>query len=604
MADGCRHPERRATLTGASTARVIPDVPTFAVDDGFLYRVPDGVDVGIGSIVRVPLGGRRVRGWVVGVGEPDRPGLRGLLGTSGGYRVFDRGLLDVIRWAAVHYVAPMASLIAKAAPPNLPKGAPPAPAPPSWPTLPAGLPEVAAAAAAGRRAPAVAWTGPGPWGEALAGLAGPVLAAGRSVLVVAATVVEAEALASDLGGRFGDRVGAAWSGRAAAEVTAAWVAMQHPGRLLVGTREAAFWPVAGLALAVVVGDGRRGLKDRATPTTHARDVLWRRSGVGRWPLVLCGPVPASEAVGRGAAIVQAAPRPWGLVEVVDRTEDPPGAGVLGSRVRAALHAVTGAGRRAFVFTDRRSPAVRCVGCRRLRVCPQCGARPGQAAACPRCGTGLGPCASCGVARFEPLGAAMDRVIAEAVRFLGDGRVGPAGSGLPVEVGTERDLPGLPTVDLAVVVDADGLLRAPNYRAVEDGFRLMARVVAAAGPGRGRRAMVQTADPAHPAIEALRRADPAGLIEAEVRTRAALGFPPHGELLVVEMEGAPAGADRALREAVAGRGSVLGPADRGGRVRWLVQGRELRQARLAMRGLVQDWRDAGARVRIDADPIDL
>jgi primosomal protein N' len=95
-----------------------------------------------------------------------------------------------------------------------------------------------------------------------------------------------------------------------------------------------------------------------------------------------------------------------------------------------------------------------------------------------------------------------------------------------------------------------------------------------------------------------------LIEAEVRTRAALGFPPHGELLVVEMEGAPAGADRALREAVAGRGSVLGPADRGGRVRWLVQGRELRQARLAMRGLVQDWRDAGARVRIDADPIDL
>jgi primosomal protein N' len=199
---------------------------------------------------------------------------------------------------------------------------------------------------------------------------------------------------------------------------------------------------------------------------------------------------------------------------------------------------------------------------------------------------------------------MDRVIAEATRFLGEDRVGPAGSGVAVEVGTERDLPGLQTIELAVIVDADGVLRAPNYRAVEDGFRVMARVVAAAGPGRGRRAIVQTADPAHPAIDALRRGDPAGLIGGEIERRAALGFPPHGELLVVEMEGAPAGADRSLREAVADRGAVLGPADRDGRVRWLVQGRDLRPARLAMRGLVQDWRDAGARVRIDADPIDL
>jgi primosomal protein N' (replication factor Y) len=466
------------------------------------------------------------------------------------------------------------------------------------------LPEVAAAAVAGRRAPTTAWIGPGPWHEGITGVAAPVLAAGGSVLVVAASVAEAGDLAAGLAGAFGDRVLSAWSGRPAAEVTSAWVAMQHPGRLLVATREAAFWPVAGLSLAFVVEDGRRGLKDKATPTTHARDVLWRRAAVGRWPLVLCGPVPTSEAIGRGAVAVRAGARPWGLVEVVDRTEDPPGSGVIGSRARAALHAVTGAGGRAFVFTDRRSPAVRCVGCRRLRVCPQCGARPGRESVCPRCGTGLGTCASCGGARFEPLGAAMDRVIAEAARILGSGRVGPAGAGYAVEVGTERDLPGLRPVDLAVVVDADGLLRAPNYRAVEDGFRLMARVVAAAGPGRGRRAIVQTADPSHPAVDALRRGEPGSLIAAEIERRAPLGFPPHGELLVIEMEGAPADADRALREAVAGRGSVLGPADRNGRVRWLVQGGDLRPARLAMRGLVQDWRDAGARVRVDADPIDL
>jgi len=58
------------------------------------------------------------------------------------------------------------------------------------------------------------------------------------------------------------------------------------------------------------------------------------------------------------------------------------------------------------------------------------------------------------------------------------------------------------------------------------------------------------------------------------------------------------------ETVAGRAEVHGPAERQGRVRWLLQGRDLQGPRLMLRRLVQDWRDAGARVRVDADPIDL
>jgi primosomal protein N' (replication factor Y) len=196
------------------------------------------------------------------------------------------------------------------------------------------------------------------------------------------------------------------------------------------------------------------------------------------------------------------------------------------------------------------------------------------------------------------------VIAEAEGFLGRELVGEAGSGRAVEVGTERDLPHLGALDLSVIVDADGLVRAPNYRAVEDGLRIMARVAAAAGTGRGRRAIVQTADAGHPAVEALRRADPVGLLRREIESRSVLGFPPHGELLVVEVQDPPEGADGAMRKAVGERATVMGPAERSGRTRWLIQGTDLRPARLALRGLVQDWRDAGARVRVDADPIDL
>ncbi len=583
---------------------MVPDVATFAVDDGFAYAVPSDLHVELGSIVRVPLGGRRVRGWVVATGEADRPGLREVLAVSGDHPVLNRGLLDVVRWAAVHYVAPLAAVIAKTTPPNLPKGRPGA-----LQALPGALPppeleSVADTAAAGRRTGAHAWVGGSGWADRIAGVSAPVLSAGRSILVVAASMIEAEALAADLTGRLGRRVHLSGPERSARQNTTAWVAMQQPGRLLVATREGAFWPIAGLAAAFVVEDGRRGLKDKATPTTHARDVLWRRSGVERFSLVLCGPVPTAEVVGRGATVVATGPRPWGLIEVVDRTGDPPGRGVIAERTRAALHAVVRAGGRAFVFTERRARAMRCVACRRLRVCGVCGARTDRDAVCQRCSTVLGECAGCGGARFEPLGAPVDRVVAEISRFLGPRAVGESGSGAAVVVGTERDLPGLGKVDLSVIVDADGLLRAPHFRAVEDGMRLMARVMAAAGPGRGRRGIVQTADPAHRAIAALRRGDPMPLVRAEIDSRASLGFPPHGELIVIEAQDPPADADGRIRSALGDRAAVLGPAERRDRLRWLIQGSDLRPARLALRPLVQDWRDAGARVRVDVDPIDL
>lgn len=585
---------------------MVPDLPTFAVDDGFAYEVPPGLDVQVGSLVRVPLGGRRVAGFVVGE-EEARPGLRPLLGCRGDLPVFGRGLLAVMRWAAVHYVAPLSVILGKAAPPNLPRrrGSLGEPAPLSRPMrAPALLGEVAEAAAAGRHLGARYLLGGGPWEEPLAGLAGPVLAGGRSALVVVPSVVEARRLAGRWREAFGNRVVLGVSDGGGAETTAAWEAASHEGCLVVGTRETAFWPVAGLALAVALEEGRRGMKDRATPTTHARDVLWRRSAVERFPLVLCGAVPTLEALHRAPLVRRVEGRLWGLVEVADRREEPPGGGLIGERARRALRAVAGSGGRAFILAERRVPSLRCVGCRSLRLCPRCGSRPEGGGSCPRCGELLGPCPRCGGRRFEPLGAAVAPLMAEVGSFLGRTVVGEAGRGRPVMVGTERDLADLGAVELAVVVDADGLLRAPHYRAVEDGLRLLARVASATGRGRGRRTVVQTSDPGHPALVALRRADPLPVLTAESAVRAAAGFPPHGEIIAIEVTGAPGEADAALRSAVDDRAEVHGPADRSGRRRWLLQGRDLRGPRVMLRHLVQEWRDAGARVRIDADPIDL
>ena len=146
--------------------------------------------------------------------------------------------------------------------------------------------------------------------------------------------------------------------------------------------------------------------------------------------------------------------------------------------------------------------------------------------------------------------------------------------------------------------------APTYRAAEDGLRVLARAVAAAGPGRGRRALLQTSDPDHPVIRALQKGDPLGFVREDSARRAALGFPPGGEILVVEASGLPPGGAEQLATEVGDRSMVLGPAESDGALRWLVQGRDLASTRVVIRGVVARWREAGARVRVDADPMDL
>ena len=598
------HP-RTAGRPLSATARIVPDVPTFAVDDGFAYEIPDGIEVQVGSLVRVPLSGRRVRGWVVATGVERRDRMKPIAGVSGDLAVFDADLLGVLRWAAMHHVAPLATVLGRSGPPNLPRrrrfGAFAA-VDPIGP--PPGLTGVVEAARGDGRAVTHYWVGAGPWGDPVARLVAPVAAAGRSSLVVAATWAEASEMAARLAAVLGDRVVVASSHLDAAVVTKAWVeAALRPGVVVVGTREVALWPVADLGLAVVVGEGRVGMKEKATPTLNARDVLLKRSTVERFSVVLCGLVPSPEGLARAPEVVRSGPgRAWGQVEIVDRRGE---GGLLADATAAALRAAAREGKRVFVYSERRIAAQRCLKCRTLRRCPQCGSSPGEGRECARCGAPTVGCTTCGHDRFQALGAPLGKVVAEIARIAGDEAVGPAGSGRRIEVGTERDIPPPGTVDLAVVVDADGPLMAPDLRAGENSLRVFARCVAAAGAGRGRRGLIQSADPEHPILEAVRKGDPVAAMQQEAERRAAAGLPPGREAVVVEMANAPAGADAALRETVGDRGEVQGPVQRHeGRVRWLLLAPDLGRARIALRPLVAAWREEGATVRIDADPLEM
>lgn len=582
---------------------MVPDIPTFAVDDGFAYEVPSLLldQVEVGSLVRVPLAGRRVRGYVTGLATGDEVSdarkLREVRSVSSPVPVFTEAMLRSLRWAAGHYVAPLAGVLAKSAPPNLPKR----PAPWQLPSIPpAGSPLPGPATTPGSGDPRIVQVlAGGGWGELIRGsVTGPVRA-GKSAVVVAPTAVEAARLADRLEADLGRRLVRAVDQDNAA-LTAAWSRTATQGGLvLVGTLRVIWWPVKDLSMVCLVEEGRRGMKERQTPTVAAGAVARIRSATERLQLVLVGRVPTIDTLHEAAVVKRIRGRLWARVEVVDRTEDPPGGGLLAERVRVAIASTVRSGGSVFVFTHRRgyAPASRCVGCRSLRTCPACGSRPDHRTNCPRCEAVLGPCPSCGGTRFEPLGAAVGRVTEQLRRLVGD-RVGSAGSASPVTVGSERDLVEVPPVDLAVVVDADGLVRGTNYRSTEEALAVLARTASTLRRGDRCRMMLQTAEVRHPVYEALRQGDPVPFLRDELVARRRFSLPPSGEVMVIEVEGTD---DVAVLEAAFAGAEVYGPARVSGRSRWIVQGHDLRQAKQRLRATVGRLRDQGCKVRIDVDP---
>jgi primosomal protein N' (replication factor Y) len=395
-------------------------------------------------------------------------------------------------------------------------------------------------------------------------------------------------------------------GASAADVTRAWSKGRlDDGIVLVGTGRLAMWWVRGLCAVVLMDEGRRSHKERQTPTLHPRTILSHRARLEGFFLATTGLVPTLETVATGAPFVHPR-RLWPLVEVIDRNEEPPGRGVLSERIKQAIRHAVNTRRTTLVFTHRRgyAPAFRCISCGELRRCASCASAATNAGICPRCGDSYRPCTKCGGRSFEPLGAAVGRVQDLMRTLVGPGVVGEIGSDAAVQVGTERDLAASSLVQLAVIVDGDRILLGTNFRAAEDGLRLIARVAGLVEPGAGNRAVVQTLIPDHPAMSALRHGDPAEFLAEELVRREETRMPPAGDLIVLETRGEARLAAPDVTALEADGAVIFGPKPGPTGERWLIQAPDLGRAKASLRSIVRRVRDQGSDVRVDVDPIEL
>jgi primosomal protein N' (replication factor Y) (superfamily II helicase) len=571
--------------------RVLPDEP--AIDREFDYLVPDDrADlIKVGSIVRVDLRGRRVRGWVtaIGVEPPDGVEPRTISKVSG---IGPPGpLIELASWASHRWVGTRPRFLRTATPERNVAGIPDPPAKPAAPLA------------------------------VLDGLSGEAFTRGGAVVRLAPNTDEWPliAAAANLGRALilTPSVGRAKqvvlqlrrAGVQAALYPRDW-AMSAAGAVTVGARAAAWAPITDLDAVLVLDEHDESYQEESAPTWHARDVAIERARRDGAPWVVTSPAPSLESLTSGASLLtpsRAVERAgWPVIEVADRRDDDP---TLGEWCGEALTRTLHSGARVVCVINRKGRA-------RLAYCHACGelarstktgralAPDGQRLVDPSPAAGEEPenrpavCDSCGSTRFRrvKLGVtgvaeALSQIARREVIEVTADQTGPLPQG-DLYVGTEAVLHRVHRSDVVAFLDFDQELLAPRYRAADEAMSLLIRAARVVGPrDGGGRVLVQTRMPGHELLDAVLHADPRRAALAELAKRRELNQPPTRSWALVsgpsatefmERFGTPVGVD------------VMGPAD--GRWRLSAQDRRLLLDEL------NSVERPGGRLRIEVDPL--
>jgi primosomal protein N' (replication factor Y) len=228
-------------------------VPRLALDRPFTYVLNEEHEAGTGSLVSVPFHGRTVKGWVVGPASEVPTGkVLPVRNVRSPIRYFDERVLQLLRWVADRYLAPLATVIERSHPPRVvgEENHTTAPLSLSAPEE-RGSPGLEAYGGTALLEPGtVTWLRPLPDEEADSCVAAvdACLSAGRQALVLVPEAEPAPATASEVLERFGERAVSFLGGDGRARYRA-WLDIQA-GRygVVVGTRPAVFAPLERLGL--------------------------------------------------------------------------------------------------------------------------------------------------------------------------------------------------------------------------------------------------------------------------------------------------------------------------------------------------------------------
>ncbi len=438
-----------------------------------------------------------------------------------------------------------------------------------------------------------------------------VLATGGQVLYLLPEIALTTQMIERLRARFGDRIAVSHSRMSQHDRTDLWMRMarrEGAPSIIVGARSALFLPFHDLRLVVVDEEHDPSYKQHdPAPRYHARDMAIVLASLHGAKTLLGSATPSMESqhnVHQGKYASALLLSRYGdvrmpVIERVDlrdaqkrRTMRGHFTPVLVDTVQRALDRRE----QAIIFQNRRGyvPVWQCEACGWVPECDHCDVsltyhKRDHRLRCHYCSRHYPPperCGSCGGARLRMLGFGTEKIEEEVKELFPDARVarmdqdttrgknsldriitGFAQGAIDVLVGTQMVTKGLDFDHVSVVgvLNADNLMRFPDFRAHERAFQLMAQV--AGRSGRRKQAgtvIIQAFEVQHPVLDLVVHHDVEGMYARELEHRRLHGYPPFTRLIRLTLKhrneervaAAAFALARALAEQLGDR--VLGP----------------------------------------------
>ncbi|MBR9824571.1 MAG: primosomal protein N' [Alphaproteobacteria bacterium] len=424
-------------------------------------------------------------------------------------------------------------------------------------------------------------------------------------------------------------------------------------RIIVGARSALFLPFPKLRMIIVDEEHDPTYKQGEGLHYQARDLAVVRGKLEGACIILASATPSLESLTNAEAgryvHVRLPARPGAAIlpeiGTIDLRETPAENGRwLSPPLLEAMRETLERGEQILLYLNRRgyAPLVLCRKCGHRMVSPDTQSylvehRYTGRLVCHVTGFSMPKprhCPSCGAEdSLTSVGPGVERVAEEAKHLFPDHRVeiysSDTSSGaeivesmergeIDILVGTQIAAKGhnFPGLTLVGVIDADLGLAGGDPRAGERTFQTLVQVAGRAGRAdRPGRALLQTHQPEHEAIQALLAGDRDAFLEAEIMAREVLGLPPFGRMAAIGfMAQNPkavedAAADFAAKAPVTDGVEIWGPAEpplavvRGWhRRRVLVRA----DKEIDISAYVRAWRSrvktpSSVRVSVDIDP---
>lgn len=488
------------------------------------------------------------------------------------------------------------------------------------------------------------------------------LGQGKSALVLVPEISLTPQLVRRFRARFGDGIAVLHSALSDGERYDEWRRIRRgEAPIVIGARSAIFAPLERIGIIVVDEEHEASFKQSDGLRYNARDLALVR-GRDEGAVVLLGsatPLVTTIQAARDGRLTllelpeRVAGRP--LPELLPITTRLTAESPLSPELLAELTSNLERGEQSLLFLNRRGFAT-------LLSCPSCG----EALSCPNCSVSLtyhrgrgesrchycdyrvpapGTCPACGELELKELGVGTERVEAELRAHFPEARIARMDSDttggkdghnrilsrvargeVDILVGTQMIAKGhdFPGVTLVGVLQAEGSLYLPDFRAAERTFQVLSQVIGRAGRGElPGRVVLQAATPEHYAVARALQHDFDGFCTEELEFRQELGYPPFGHLAAIQFSGTAEGATRdaaavaarlltQLKARLGLRLEILGPAQAPlyrlrGRFRHQILLKAAQRADLR-RLLAAYRRDrslaTNVREALDIDPVDL